>query len=110
MTFQGKGLRVWHKSLMGEQIEVRGKMSQDHGSEEHLLAGIEPYEMMDWCDANGGVKRFPRRVVLSYDMGEEGITFGNSNVHLTHLMLFGNMTPARAAQILNSLSGNHGDK
>ena len=109
MTFQGEGLRVWHKSLMGEQIEVAGKISQDHGSGEHLLVRVEPYQMMDWCDANGGVERFPRRVVLSYDMGEEGITFGNMNVHLTHLMLFGNMTSSRASQIANRLSGNHGD-
>ena len=109
MTFQGEGLRVWHKSFMGRRIEIDGVVSQDHGSGEHIFPGIEPYQMMDWCDANGGVERFPRRVVLSYDMGEEGITFGNRNVHLTHLLLFGNTTSARTAQILNRLSGNHGD-
>jgi hypothetical protein len=109
MTFQGEGLRVWHKSLMGQRIEIADVVSQDHGSGEHLLAGVEPFEMMDWCEANGGVERFPRRVVLSYDMGEEGITFGNMNIHLTHLLLFGNTTSARTAQIVNRLSGNHGD-
>jgi hypothetical protein len=61
---------------------------------------------------NGGVERFPRIAVLSYDMGAEGITFGTHTFpywHLTHLLFFGNTTSARTAQIINRLSGNHGD-
>jgi hypothetical protein len=112
MTYQGEGLRVWHKRLMGQTLEIGGVISTDHGSGEHLLPGIQPYQMSDWCHANGGVEQFPRRAVLSFDLGGQGTTFSQHNFphhHLTHALIFGNMSSALIAQLLNRLSGNHGD-
>ena len=114
MTFQGEGLRVWHKSFVNKRIVIEGIVSINQGelTGELLFPGIEPEQMMIWCGANGGVDLFPRIVILSYDMGEEGITFGTHVTpywHLTHLIMFGNTTSARTAQIVNRLSGNHGD-
>lgn len=112
MTYQAEGLRVWHKSFMGQTIEIGGVKSTDYGSGEHLLSGIQPSQMYDWCGQNGGVKRFPRIATIAYDMAEEGVSFSTNNSphwHLTHLLLFGNPSSARAAQIANRLCGNHGD-
>jgi hypothetical protein len=112
MTFQGEGLRVWHKTFVNKTIIIEGIVSINQGAGEHLFPGIEPEQMMIWCGGNGGVDLFPRIVILSYDMGEEGITFGTHVApywHLTHLLMFGNTTSARTAQIVNRLSGNHGD-
>jgi hypothetical protein len=112
MTFTGEGLRIWHHTFSEQPLVINGITSIPQGNGEHLLENMEPCFMMDWCGQNGGVERFPRIVVLAYDMGEEGITFGSHKApywHLTHLLLFGNTTSARTAQILNRLSGNHGD-
>jgi hypothetical protein len=112
MTFQGEGLRIWHKTFSENMMSIDGMCSISQGNGEHLFTSIEPEQMIAWCGSNGGVERFPRIVILSFDMGEEGITFGTHLApywHLTHLLMFGNTTSSRTAQILNRLSGNHGD-
>lgn len=112
MTFQGEGIRLWHKSLMGQSLSISGVRSQEIGNGEHLFPDIEPRDVLEWMAENGGVERFPRIVTIAYDMADEGVSFStpiSPGWHLTHLLLVGNHNSARSAQIMFRLGGNHGD-
>jgi hypothetical protein len=111
-TFQGVGMKVWHKSFMGNVIIINGITSTDLGSGEHLFNGVCPADLLNWTALNGGVQKFPRIAFIAYDMADEGISFSthiNPCWHLSDVIVIGSHTSYRINQICERLSGNNGD-
>ena len=120
MTVQEEGIRLYHSSLKGERITINGEIARDNGCGEFLFKGVEICDVWQYLEMNGGVERFPRRVVIAFNSVEEGITFGghytndpatDKNLHLTDLYIKMNeRSPGcRLRQSMMRGAGNHGD-
>lgn len=111
-TFFGEGIKFWHKSLYDTSIEINDEISIDNGTGEHYFSEIEISDMLYWLSHNGGVDRFPRIIIFSYDMAYESISFSSHLEpywHLNKLVAIGTHSSANMAQLVHRLSGNHYD-
>jgi hypothetical protein len=121
MTLNQKGIHLFHQSLRKCTVTIGSESFSDAvGTGEFLFQKAQIDEVMDWLAKNGGVKRFPRWVIIAYDSAEEGVTFNSTytgyvetdaNIHLTDTYnKFSNKTSASdIEQATGRLNGNHGD-
>jgi len=119
MTIQSEGTRIYHSSLKGKTITIGNETVKDNNGE-FLFKDVEICDVWQFLEINGGVERFPRRVVIAYGCAEEGITFAgyysvdpnvDKNLHLTDIYISMNSSSpgCRLRQSIERGSGNHGD-
>jgi len=117
MTYFGEGIRIWHPSLATEEIIVDERRSCDMGEGEHFFpsseeGGISFNGLLQWLGRNGGVKRFPRIVIFSYDMAWESISFSTHRApywHLNRIIVSGNHSADDTSQLIGRNHGIHYD-
>jgi len=121
ITYQSEGIRIQHNSFTDNTV-IAGvnplSKARVYGKESNIIEGeylyknIQPSDVLQYLSENGGVKKFPRILITAHDMADEGVSFSSYKSpgwHLTHLLLIGNHSSARSAQIAHRLCGNHGD-
>ena len=114
MTYFGEGLRLRHRNLVNETVEVNGVLSvDDMGIGEHFFPrGVEVADILNWLGNNGGVETFPRIIIFSYDMAGEGVSFSDHRApywHVNRIMVCGDHPSSLLAQIVARLFGCHWD-
>ena len=129
MTDHGEGIHLWHSSLADKKIKISGIKSKrpKSGVPERLLNNIHYFpthdieNMVDISDVlqylgEKGIEKFPRILVLAYDMCRESVSFvshyhKSENIHLTcGIYDFNSTTNVETIiQAIGRLNGNHGD-
>lgn len=122
ITEHGDGIHLWHKSLEKKSaLTINGIRSSKLVNGLHYFSSDDIDNMVDITDilqylGKCGIERYPRVLLIAYDMCREAISFTSDyhkpeNLHLSH-GIFDFSDSAKAAvlmQAMQRLSGNHGD-
>ena len=132
IIFNMYGIRMYDNSLQGATISIKtfeGTSKENtltyvdkDGSGEFLFPRehVQIEDVLHWMWLNGGHKRFPRIVVLTYKSAEEGITFSSkwaettetcANWHFPFMYsrMGDSVSTANKEQASGRVNGNHGD-
>lgn len=85
----GRGIRVYNRSLIGQRIVIRGQVMVDPcGAGEFFTfgTGIDIQDVLQWFFDNGGAQRFHHIVIKSGDLASRSTSYVSTNGywHLTH--------------------------
>ena len=121
MTLNQKGVLLYHRSLIGKTITIKGKNYQvDMAGECLFPKSIAIGDVWHWLWLND-ISKFGRMITIAYKSAEEGLTFCSSwgtspendgNIHLTHFYSHAgaSISAASLEQSTGRMNGNHGDK
>lgn len=112
ITFFGEGIRLWSKMLMGIDIIINDRVFPDMGDGEHFFTDVSFHHLFEWLGNNGGVDKFKRIVIYSYDMAWESISFSSHTYpywHANRIIASGSHNADNTAQLIARLNGIHYD-